>query len=410
MPSPRAVNWGKITEDSLRVLLERKDVPRRRRGSMSRRDDRTDEATGSRTPDDSGDYTRISRELAGRYSRAIADVNPLYRDRKYAEQSIWGRLIVPPGVLAWTEQVNGATDGFPGCHTIWRGCELEWERPIFVGERVYSTTYLRDARIVESGFGGGIAAVQDYETIAEDADGRTIGWYRTSWHRFERGGAKEAKKYVEMERPQWTDEDLDAIRDEYHRQNFAHHRGADPLFWEDVEEGVEIPYILKGPTTLTSKLAFESLGWPGGWVVGHELAIDLFERYPALPIRNEENVPEPPVAIHWTNERAQKHLGMPAAYEAGYERLNWFTQLIMSWMGDHGMLRKLSMQFKGFHWQGDLIRLHARVTDSEVVDDRHLVHLAIDTVTQRGEVTTEGAATVELPARATGRPVWTAEG
>lgn len=409
MPTSRNDNWGKITEEGLRLILERKDVPRRKRGSISRRAEPAEAAATSPAPDDRGDYMRISREMAGRYSRAIADLNPLYRDQKAAGRSIWGRLLVPPGVLAWTEQVNGATDGFPGCHTIWRGCELEWERPIFVGERVYSTTYLRGARIIESGFGGGLAAVQDYETIAEDADGRTIGWYRTSWHRFERGGAKEAKKYIELERPQWTDEQLDAIRDEYHRQNFANRRGTDELFWEDVVEGVEIPYILKGPTTLTSKLAFESLGWPGGWVVGHELAIDLFDRYPALSIRNEENVPEPPVAIHWTNERAQKHLGMPAAYEAGYERLNWFTQLIMSWMGDHGVLRKLSMQFKGFHWQGDLIRLHARITGREVTGGRHLVHLAIDTTTQRDEVTTVGEVTVELPARASGIPVWSAQ-
>lgn len=406
MSTSRNEDWGKITEAGLRVLLERKDVPRRKRGSISRRAALEDKASTGPTPRDRGDHMRISREMAGRYSRAIADLNPLYINPRAAARSIWGRLLVPPGALSWTEQVNGATDGFPGCHTIWRGCELEWERPIFAGERVYSTTHLREARIIDSGFGGGLAAIQDYETIAEDAEGRTIGLYRTSWHRFERAGAKEAKKYIELERPQWTDEQLDAIRDEYHRQNLANRRGTEPLFWEDVVEGSEIPYILKGPTTLTSKLAFESLGWPGGWVIGHELAIELFERYPSLSIRNEENVPEPPVAIHWTNERAQKHLGMPAAYEAGYERLNWFTQLIMSWMGDHGMLRKLSMQFKGFHWQGDLIRLHARVLGREVEGDHHLVHLAIDTKTQRDEVTTVGAATVELPARASGRPVW----
>ncbi len=144
MPTSRHENWGKITEDGLRVILERKDVPRRKRGSISRRAEPPDQATTSPAPDDRGDYMRISREMAGRYSRAIADLNPLYRNQKAAGRSIWGRLLVPPGVLAWTEQVNGATDGFPGCHTIWRGCELEWERPIFVGERVYSTTYLRD--------------------------------------------------------------------------------------------------------------------------------------------------------------------------------------------------------------------------------------------------------------------------
>ena len=34
-------------------------------------------------------------------------------------------------------------------------------------------------------------------------------------------------------------------------------RGAEPLYFEDVAIGDEVPYIIKGPVTLTSKLAFE---------------------------------------------------------------------------------------------------------------------------------------------------------
>jgi hypothetical protein len=285
---------------------------------------------------------------------------------------------------------------------------LEWERPAFVEEAIHSTTYLRGARIVESRFGGGRSAVQDYETLAHGSNGDPIGAYRTSWQRFERGGAKRAEKYAETERPRWSDDDLEAIWEEYRTHNLVNRRGDEPRYWEEVEVGAAIPHIVKGPTTLTSKLAFESLGWPGGWVVGHELALDLFDRYPALPIRNEENVPEPPVAIHWTNERCQRYLGMPAAYEAGYERLNWLTQLLMSWGGDHAMLRKMSMRFAGFHWQGDVIRLHATVTGTRVEGGRHLVDLDIETRTHRDEVTTTGAAVVELPSRATGAPVWRA--
>jgi hypothetical protein len=37
-------------------------------------------------------------------------------------------------------------------------------------------------------------------------------------------------------------------------------------------------------------------------------------------------------------------------------------------MGDHGKLRKLSVQFRGFHWQGDAIRLHGKVTENLEVD------------------------------------------
>ncbi|MCZ7528748.1 MAG: MaoC family dehydratase N-terminal domain-containing protein [Acidimicrobiia bacterium] len=382
--------WGRITEEGLARLLERLDQPRRRRGSMMRR--------GARASDDASLLT-VSRELNGRYARAVADLNPLYVDDGYAAASVWGRLLVPPGILAWTEVVNGATDGFPGCHTIWRECALTWERPVFVGEALASTTYLRGARIVESRFGGGPSAVQDYETITESPDGEPVGTYRTSWHRFERTAAKDASKHGDVERPRWTEEELEEVWAEYRRQNLSNRRGALPLFWEDVEVGTDLPYIVKGPTTLTSKLAFECLGWPGGWVVGHELAIELFAEHPGLPIRNEENVPEPPVAIHWTNERCQRYLGMPAAYEAGYERLNWLTQLLMAWAGDDGVLRALSMRFEGFHWQGDLIRLFGRVTGKRRDGAARLVDLEVETRTQRDDRTTVGTAVVALPSR-----------
>lgn len=379
--------WGEITEAGLVRLRERIDVPRRDGSSMF---------PAKRIP--------VGIELAHRMANGIADRNPLYVDEEYAKASPWGRLQCPPAILAWTEKVNGATDGFPGCHTIWREGELEWNRPIFVGDVLNSTTYLRDARITESRFSK-VAAVQDYETVVINGDDENdvIGFYRSSWHRFSRKAAKDAAKgmgsaMAEIERPHWSDVDLEKVWDEYRKQNF-NRRGSEPLYFEDVSEGDEVPYLVKGPTTLASKIAFESIGGPGGWFVGHELALDLFERHPGLAIRNEENVPEPPVAIHWTNERCQKYLGMPAGYEAGYERINWLTQMLMTWMGDHGLIRKLSFRFKGFHWQGDVVRLYATVVSKEVVDGRNEVTLEIETKSHRGETTTKGKATVALPSK-----------
>lgn len=378
--------WGEITEAGLARLLERLDVPRRDGSSMF---------PAKRIP--------VGIELAHRMANGIADRNPLYVDEDYAKASPWKRLQCPPAILAWTEKVNGATDGFPGCHTIWREGELEWNRPIFVGDVLNGTTYLRGARITESRFSK-IAAIQDYETVVINGDDEddVIGYYRSSWHRFSRKAAKDSAKAIgsamaAIERPQWSDEELKSVWQEYHRQNL-NRRGAEPLYFEDVMEG-EIPYLIKGPTTLASKIAFESIGGPGGWFVGHELAMELFEKHPGLAIRNEENVPEPPVAIHWTNERCQKYLGMPAAYEAGYERINWLTQMLMTWMGDAGMIRRLAFRFKGFHWQGDVVRLYGEVKSKAVLDGRHEVNLEIETRSHRGEITTRGQATVVLPSR-----------
>jgi hypothetical protein len=399
MPSLREGEiWGEITEASLNRLLERKGVPMPR-GSMTRMEQSKKDGDAPKPKDE---FFAMSRETVGRFARGFADMNPLYHKEKYAAKSPWGRIITPPAVLCYAETVNGATDGFPGCHTIWRGVDYDWKRPIFADEVVKSRTCLEDARIIDdSKFAGGKAAVQNYSTEVRSLQDEYIGAYRTSWHRFSRSGAKKESKYAGIERHMWTDEELEGVWEEYRNQNLKNRRGADPLYFEDVEKGTEVPYIIKGPVTLTSKIAFEMAFGAFGWFVGHELAMSLWERSPRLAIRNEENVPEPPVAIHWTNERCQKYLGMPGAYEAGFERLNWFTQLINGWMGDHGKLRKLSCQFRGFHWQGDACRLHAEVIGKRVEGDEHLIDLRIWTEAHpRGEKTTDGEMVVELPSKA----------
>lgn len=391
-----AEGWGEVTEAHLERLLQRKGVERSERGSLMR---------GFLVPNqwDAG-YGEsnffISLETSARFARGFADENPLYTDLAYARRSPWGRMLAPPTLLSYTEAMNGATDGFPGCHAIWRECEFEWTRPLFADDPMKVATSLTGARIVDSEFAGGKAGIQDYETSIRTLAGEDVATYRTSWHRFSRKKATGSSKYGKIEPVQWTNEALEEVWDEYRRQNLANRRGAEPRWFEDVEVGCEIPHIIKGPVTLTSKLAFEFVRGPGGWFVGHEMALELYDRYPALAIRNEENVPEPPVAIHWTNERCQKYLGMPAAYEAGFERLAWYSQLLTAWAGDHGCMRRLQVRFLAFHWQGDAIRLHAKVTGKRVVGNDHLVDLEIWSVSHpRGEKTSVGSATVSLPAR-----------
>jgi acyl dehydratase len=393
--------WGEVTEAHLENLLKRRGVARTERGALMR---------GFLAPNqwDQG-YGKanffISRETAGRFARGFADENPLYVDLAYAEQSPWRRMLAPPTLLAYAESVNGATDGFPGCHAIWRECEFEWARPLFAEEAMNVSSQLTGARIVDSQFAGGKAGIQDYETRIDTLDGELVATYRTSWHRFSRKKATGESKYGKITMTQWTDDQLEALWDEYRRQNKANRRGSEPLYFEDVTVGTEVPHIVKGPVTLTSKLAFEFCRGAGGWFVGHEMALDLYQRYPALAIRNEENVPEPPVAIHWTNERCQTYLGMPGAYEAGFERLAWYTQLLTSWIGDHGCLRRLQLRFLAFHWQGDAIRLYATVTGKRNENGKCLVDLDIRSVSHpRGAETSAGQATVELPSRSGQRP------
>ena len=203
---------GEITEQSLSRLLERKDVERTRPGAMQR-----DFLTPSRWAE--GDLAKanfvVTSEMNERLARGIGDMNLLFLDPAYARKSPFGRKITPPSMMAYAENVNGAVDGFPGCHAIWRGLEFEWEEPIYTDEPILSSSRLIDAKIVESKFAGGMAAIQSYETRIENLDGQSKGVYRTHWHRFSRKKAASSGKYKKTEEKQWTDEELDAIWEEY---------------------------------------------------------------------------------------------------------------------------------------------------------------------------------------------------
>jgi acyl dehydratase len=369
--------WGEITEGALARLRERIGVPRKR---------------SSMYP---GGELHLTAETIRRFTNGVGDDNPLYASRTYGASTRWGAMLMNPLFVALMERANGATEGFPGCHAIWREADYTWLEPLCEGMVLDATTTLVDARLVDSEFSGR-SGVQDHSTeVVGVTDGRTVARFTTSWHRFGRHRAEERRKLERKEQRElasYTPAELAQIREAYRSET---RRGAEPLYASDVSAGDEVPAIVKGPTTTTSKLAFEfALGLPG-WVVGHKLAMTLFDEHPGLAFTNEQGVPEPPVAIHWSNERSQRVLGLPGSYEAGYERLAWIGHHLSNWMGDDGFLRRLAVRFPTFSLLGDTTWCRARVT--AVAGD--IVTLDVRTENQRGDVTTTGIAEVVLPSR-----------
>ena len=377
------MEFGKITDDAVeklraRIGVERKGSAMHRRGPL-----------------------RLTRNTIRRFAIGSGDDNPLYLKPEYAQASRFGSIIAPPSIVGFMERTNGASDGLPGCHTIWREAAYEWYRPMLVDDVLDSGTYLRRVEVVPSKFGGGRAAVQDYETRIWNQGQEPVANYQTSWHRFERHSAERAGKYKDRELAHYTPEDIERIKADYKKER---RRGQEVLWWEDINDGDELPFVVKGPTTQISKFAFESWGGPGGWFVGHRLAFELFEKHPGLPFINEQGIPEAPVAIHWSNERSQKILGLPGAYEAGYERTSWIVHLLMNWIGDDGFLHRLTQRYPTFNLLGDTTWCHGRVTGKDVLDEpidgkRHAVRCEIWTVNQRGDTTTTGEAVVLLRSR-----------
>ncbi len=381
------MEYGKITDEGVERLRARIGVERKGSSMLRRR------------------ALHLTRETIRRFALGLGDDNPLYLDLAYARSTRFRTIIAPPSIIGFVERANGATDGLPGCHTIWREAAYEWYRPMKMDDAIDSSTYLRAVEVVPSEFAGGKAVVQDYETLVWNQNQESVGNYKTSWHRFERAASKRASKYGQRELAHYTPEDIEKIKADYKKEV---RRGAAVLWWEDVREGAEIPFVVKGPTTQISKFAFESWGGAGGWFVGHRLAFELFEKHPGLPFINEQGIPEAPVAIHWSNERSQRILGLPGAYEAGYERSGWLVHMLANWMGDDGFLHRLTQRYPTFSLLGDTTWCHGAVKEKFVLDapidgKRHAVRCEVWTVNQRGDVTTTGEAVVLLRARSEGR-------
>ena len=139
-----------------------------------------------------------------------------------------------------------------------------------------------------------------------------------------------------------------------------------PLYYEDVEVGMELPPLVKHPTT---RQLVKYAGASG----------DFYE-------------------IHYDKDFAQS-TGLPGVILHGALKNAFLGQLITDWIGEHGTLKKLSVQYRGMDMPGSPLTAKGRVTRKYEEGGKHYVECEIWLENAKGEVTTPGTATVILPSR-----------
>ena len=138
------------------------------------------------------------------------------------------------------------------------------------------------------------------------------------------------------------------------------------VYWEDTQEGLEIPTLAKEPTT---RQLVQYAGASG----------DLYE-------------------IHYDKDYALGN-NLPGVILHGALKSAWLGQLMTDWIGEHGALKKLTTQYRGMDIPGDNIFCKGIVTRKYVENGEHLVDCDIWVENGQGEKTTPGSATVMLPSR-----------
>jgi acyl dehydratase len=135
-----------------------------------------------------------------------------------------------------------------------------------------------------------------------------------------------------------------------------------PLY-RDIEEGSEIPTLIKHPTTKSS------VKWSGA-------TEDYYE-------------------IHYDKDFARSR-GLPGVIVHGGEILSFLGQMITDWMGEQGTVKVLGCDYRGVFFPGEDVICKGKITKKYIKDENYL-ECEIWAENPRGEKLARGKAVVTLP-------------
>jgi acyl dehydratase len=141
---------------------------------------------------------------------------------------------------------------------------------------------------------------------------------------------------------------------------------AKELFWEDIEEGSEIPPLVKEPTTQ------QLVRWAGA-------SGDYYQ-------------------IHYDKDFALGN-ALPGVIVHGALKSAWLGQLLGDWVGESGTVKKYGCSYRGMDVPGDKLACKGKVVKKYVEGDEHLVECEIWLENSQGQQTTPGTAVVAFPSK-----------
>ena len=343
---------------------------------------------------------------------AYGDDNPLWCDPAYGASTRWGGPIAPPHLVGGdtligedeVSRLEGETkalmkgDPLGGVHAFYSGSYREWWSPLRPDTRVSRRNALIGVHDKASDFAE--RAVHEwFGEVFGAVDGPMLSGQYRLMIRTERQKARERKTNDTIEIAPYSDDEIDAINEAVASER-ERRRGAEPRWWEDVEEGDELPSLVKGPLRVTDMIVWHTgVGMGLYGVSALRQNVDHLQRMPRFFKRDELNIPDVQQRLHWDPEWARR-AGNPSSYDYGRMRETWLIHLCTDWMGDDAWLWKLDCQFRKFNFVGDTHWMRGTVVRRYLAEgDRPAVDLDVWGENQRGETTTPGHATVLLPSR-----------
>ena len=327
-------------------------------------------------------WRTVTQEWLVRYADGAGDYNPLFKDRDYAERGPYHSLVGPPGFLFSIDfganasiwgHIPEADVSMHDLTILYIGATAEWFRPIWLADRVRSIETPTDIRRTTTQQVGE-ALICTGTTEYWNSRSELVARLTNQMLRFRNPGSGVASSTVGADGPRIAPDPLvwNRVR-----------RGGETRCWDTVSAGDAIPELPKGTYTTTELYLFS---------------------HGALSTRRSRQVDEGTIDMgaggRADPEYARQARAQAASFDFGPQRICWLTQAITDWMGDHGMLVKMSARLRRPNLVGDTNTVRGTVTRTyRDDDDACYAEVEVENINQTGEVTASGLATVKLPAR-----------
>ena len=338
-----------------------------------------------------GHITEITVDAIRHWAYGVGDRNPLWLDEDGKSENGESRVAPPTIILAFSKLATGYAGGLPGVHALYTGSDYTWMRPLRLGDRLRAHVVL-DGVIEREGQYAGRSFNQVARITLSDQTEAVVAEGTSSCLRTERDAAKDRGKNRSIQPYSYSEEELDEI---WQMVDTEERTGSNLIDVSKLEQGQEIPTVVKGPLTITDNMMF-ALAWGGSFMRSHGFARDYYLKHPGAFSDNEHGFPDFVERVHWDTGFA-KQVGVEAPYDYGGQRYAWMGHLVTNWMGDYGMLKRLNVQFRRFNIIGDTTWCRGKIEKIYRDNDADYVDLEIWAHDQRDEVTTKGSATVCFP-------------
>jgi acyl dehydratase len=387
---------GKITDEDLVKLEQLVGYP--------------NPTLGSGRNSDRPHYTVVTSDAIRHYTNGYGDDNPLFCDPTYGAASRWGSQIGSPtfsGGASWdrtprvSKELHQVTRGaLRGVHLFFSGSETHFYRPVVLGDTLTTVNALLRVEPKQSQFSGGRSVITHNGGATVNAQGEVVEFNRRWFVHAEREGSAAKAKERKIALASYTDEDLKVIDEAYENELV---RGADTLYYEELEVGDSMPKMVKGPLTVRDIIGMH-IGWGWGNYLNGALKLDYQnrKRTPGFYGKNEWGAWDCMQRLHWDPAFAQA-IGNPTTYDYGNMRIAWLTHALTNFVGDDGWIHRFKCELRKFNFVGDTTWLVGEVTAKRM--DPVLgpaVEVSVRCENQRGEVTATADATLLVASRETG--------